>query len=65
MGTSIKQVVRRDIKIDEIFDHAVEVMILGGEQCVPVLEWDNIKISEKKGPATTLFQEYLASFTQE
>lgn len=39
-------------------------MILGGEQCVPVLEWDNIKISDKKGPACTMFQEYLESFAK-
>ena len=54
-GTSIKRVVRRDIKLTEIFENAAEVMILGGEQCTPVLEWDSIKISDKKGPATALF----------
>ena len=40
--------------MQEIFENAAEVMILGGEQCTPVLEIDNVKISDKKGPATAL-----------
>ena len=30
-------------------------MFLGGEECVPLLEWDGYIIGEKKGPAATLF----------
>ena len=30
-------------------------MYLAGDECVPLLEWDGTVISEKKGPAATLF----------
>ena len=36
----IKKIVRRDILITEAKSEALEVMFLGGEECVPVLEWD-------------------------
>ena len=36
----IERVVRRDIKLEEAKRDAVEVMFLGGEECVPILEWD-------------------------
>ena len=36
----IKKIVRRDILIAEAKSEALEVMFLGGEECVPVLEWD-------------------------
>lgn len=59
----LKRTVRREIKISEIFDQAEEVIILGGEQAVPILEWDGLKISEVKGPAARLFQDHLNSFS--
>ena len=41
-------------------------MFLGGEECVPVLEWDGKPVGEaKKGLAATLFQEYLKSFSKD
>jgi hypothetical protein len=46
--------VRREIKMDECYD-AAEVMILGGEQCVPILEWDYKKIRDTIGPAAKSF----------
>jgi hypothetical protein len=36
----IKKIVRRDILITEAKSEALEVIFLGGEECVPVLEWD-------------------------
>ena len=48
----IKQVVRREIKIEEAKAEAKEVMFLGGEECVPVMEWDGEPVGQgKKGPA--------------
>ncbi len=40
-------------------------MFLGGEECVPLLEWDGHIMGEKKGPAAALFQEYLRKFYKE
>ncbi len=52
----IKQIVRRDILISEAKSQAAEVMFLGGEECVPVLEWDGLPVNEgKKGRASQLF----------
>ena len=52
----IKRVVRRDILITEAIAEANEVMLLSGEECVPVLEWDGVKIGDgKKGQAVKLF----------
>ncbi len=51
----IKRVVRRDILVSEAQAEAQEVMFLGGEDCVPVTEWDGIPIGQGKGPAATLF----------
>lgn len=50
----IKQVVRRDILVSEAKENANEAMFLGGEECVPLLEWDGFKIGEKKGPVAAL-----------
>jgi hypothetical protein len=52
----IKRVVRREIKVEEAQAQAKEVMFLGGEECVPVLEWDGKPVGDqKKGLAATLF----------
>ena len=41
-------------------------MFLGGEECVPVLEWDGEKVGTGvKGPAATLFQDYLRMFSKD
>jgi len=49
----IKRIVRRDILITEAKSEAAEVMFLGGEECVPVLEWDGKPVNEgKKGRAS-------------
>jgi hypothetical protein len=53
--TSIKRVVRREIKMEECLNDSAEVVILGGEQSVPVLEWDYKKIRDSIGPAAKLF----------
>lgn len=37
-------------------------MFLGGEECVPLLEWDGHILSSEKGPAASLFQKYLRQF---
>ena len=34
------------------------MIIIGGDKIVPVLEFNGKKISDKKGPFTTLFQEW-------
>ncbi|CDW77371.1 branched-chain-amino-acid aminotransferase-like protein chloroplastic-like [Stylonychia lemnae] len=60
----IKKIVRREILVQECKDQGVEAMFLGGEECVPLLEWDGHILGEEKGPAATLFQEYLRSFLQ-
>jgi hypothetical protein len=36
----LKRIVRREITVAEAHSDAVEVMFLGGEECVPVLDWD-------------------------
>lgn len=52
----INRVVRREIKVAEAQENAVEVMSLSAEECVPILHWDGIQIGTgKKGPAATLF----------
>ena len=58
----INQIVRRDILVSECQQDAAEVMFLGGEECVPLLEWDGVQISDKKGLAADLFQTYLRKF---
>ena len=48
----LKRIVRREILISEAKAEACEVMFLGGEECVPVLEWDGEPVDQgKKGPA--------------
>jgi 4-amino-4-deoxychorismate lyase len=62
----LTSVVRREIKITEAQAEGVEVMFLGGEECVPVLQWDGRPVGDgKKGPAATLFQEYLSKFSKD
>jgi hypothetical protein len=52
----ITQIVRREIKVAEAQSQAREVMFLGGEECVPVLEWDGKPVGDtQKGLAATLF----------
>ena len=38
----IKEVVRREITVEEAKQNAVEAMFLGGEDCVPILTWDGV-----------------------
>eukprot|EP00347_Sterkiella_histriomuscorum_P005631 403355859 len=63
----IAQIVRRDILVSDCKSEGVEAMFLGGEECVPLLEWDGQIIGEekKRGPAATLFQEYLRQFSKQ
>jgi branched-subunit amino acid aminotransferase/4-amino-4-deoxychorismate lyase len=62
----LTRIVRREITVAEAHSDAVEVMFLGGEECVPVLEWDGQQVGQGvKGPAATLFQEYLKSFSKD
>lgn len=62
----IKRIMRRDIKVIEAQENATEAFIFGGEECVPILYWDDHKIGEKGeiGPAAILFQDYLRSFSK-
>ena len=49
----IKRVVRREILISEAKAEALEVIFLGGEECVPVLDWDRQPVHDgKKGKAS-------------
>jgi len=62
----LNQIVRREILIQEAHEQALEVMFLGGEECVPVLEWDGRPVNQgKKGRAAELFQDYLKSFSKD
>lgn len=57
----INRVIRDDMHYEKARDTCVEAMILGGDACVPILNWDNKPISKEKGPIATLFQEFLKS----
>ena len=53
----INRVSRREISIEEAQKDASEVFFLGGEECVPVIEWDGKPVSTgQRGPAASLFQ---------
>lgn len=54
-----KRVVRREIKVAEAQVQAAEAMFLGGEECVPILTWDDVPVSPEPGPFTRALQEYL------
>ncbi|TNV77185.1 hypothetical protein FGO68_gene9884 [Halteria grandinella] len=62
----VKRIVRRDIKVAEAKQNAVEAMFLGGEECVPITEWDGEKVGDgKKGRLATMFQEHLKMFSKD
>lgn len=54
----IKGIKREYIKLADAKKQAAEVMILGGNTCVPVLKWDNEIITEKPGPITMIIQKF-------
>mmetsp|Transcript_8249 Transcript_8249/g.7656 ORF Transcript_8249/g.7656 Transcript_8249/m.7656 type:complete len:182 (+) Transcript_8249:432-977(+) len=55
----VKQVVRREITVEEAIAHSKEVFFLGGDVLVPILEWDGHRICNYKGPLATLLQKFL------
>jgi len=48
-GDSVTHISRRDIKISEIHKEAAEAFHLAGEECIPILEWDNHVIADGVG----------------
>lgn len=51
--------------IAEAKEGSAEVLFLGGEECVPVLEWDGKVMASEKGPLARLLQDYLHGFTKQ
>lgn len=47
----------RDITIEEAYK-ASEMMVIGGDKIVPVLNFNDRRISEKRGPIVELLQEW-------
>jgi hypothetical protein len=41
--------------VEDAKKYSREVFILGGEECVPLLEWDSVKICNERGPLAKLF----------
>ena len=54
----IKGILREKIKVDKAKEEAKEVMLLGGNACVPILKWDKKQISDKPGPLTLNIQKF-------
>ncbi len=54
----LKGVKREHIKLKDAKEQSKEVMMLGGNTCVPILKWDDTVISEKPGPVTLNVQRF-------
>lgn len=54
----IEKISFRDITIEEAETKANEMMVIGGDKIVPVLNFNGKKISESKGKFTEMFQEW-------
>lgn len=54
---TLEKISFRDITIEEA-QKADEMIILGGDKIVPVLEFNDHKISEQKGPITSRLQQW-------
>ena len=54
----VSEVIRENIKVNKAKNEAKEVMLLGGNTCVPVLKWDSKIISSKAGPVTLNVQKF-------
>ena len=46
------------IKVNDAKENSQEVMLLGGNACVPVLQWDDHKFSDHPGPVTLNIQKF-------
>ncbi len=53
----IEKISFRDITIEEA-EQATEMMVIGGDKIVPVLNFNGKKISEAKGKFTEMFQDW-------
>lgn len=54
----ITKILRENIKLQRAKEEAKEIMLLGGNACVPVLKWDDKVISDKPGPVTLDVQKF-------
>lgn len=54
----IKGFMQHDITHQKAKAESSEVMLLGGNTCVPVLKWDNAVISKTPGPITKKIQQF-------
>lgn len=54
----IDQISMRDITIQEAETKCTEMMVIGGDKIVPVLNFNGKKISEKRGKYVQMFQEW-------
>lgn len=50
--------------VSEVKSQVKEMFLLGGQKLVPILQWDEIKISERKGPLATKLQDFLFALSQ-
>lgn len=42
----VNSVVERNLKPEDVYENAVEMMVVGYDMCVPILEYDNRKIGD-------------------
>ncbi len=56
----LKGLRREHIKVYDAKRESKEVMLLGGNACVPVLQWDDTKISSEPGPIAKNLQHFFA-----
>ena len=53
----VKKVVQRDFTLQEVYDNAVEMMLIGGNKILPIGSFDDRIISEIIGTVTIFLQE--------
>jgi len=56
----VKAVQERNLKPEDVYENAEEMMIIGYDMCVPILEYDNRKIGNgKRGKVALYIQQFM------
>lgn len=53
----VKNIVQKDFTVKDVYENAVEMMILGGNKILPVGSLNNVEISKEVGRITKILQE--------